>query len=73
MLNWRKRPGQEVELNDILVDIETDKFILEFPTPATGVLAGIIKNEGDHVSSEELIAIIERRDGPGAPASAHEA
>ncbi|MET7336020.1 biotin/lipoyl-containing protein, partial [Nonomuraea sp. NPDC005650] len=44
LLNWRKRPGQEVELNEILVDIETDKFILEFPAPATGVLAEIIKN-----------------------------
>src|SRR6478752_3230605 len=45
LLQWRKKPGQAVELDEILVEIETDKVVLEVPAPAAGVLAQIIKND----------------------------
>src|SRR6478735_5180951 len=52
LLQWRKKPGQAVEL-------ETDKVVLEVPAPAAGVLAQIIKNDGDSCIAEEVIAKID--------------
>jgi 2-oxoglutarate dehydrogenase E2 component (dihydrolipoamide succinyltransferase) len=59
LLQWKKKPGQAVEMDEILVEIETDKVVLEVPAPAAGVLAQIIKNDGDTCISEELIAKID--------------
>jgi len=59
LLQWRKKPGQAVEIDEILVEIETDKVVLEVPAPAAGVLAQIIKNDGDTCISEEVIAKID--------------
>jgi len=59
LLQWRKKPGQAVELDEILVEIETDKVVLEVPAPAAGVLAQIIKNDGDSCIAEEVIAKID--------------
>src|SRR3982074_680628 len=59
LLQWRKNPGQAVEMDEILVEIETDKVVLEVPAPAAGVLAQIIKNDGDTCISEEVIARID--------------
>ena len=59
LLQWRKKPGQAVEIDEILVEIETDKVVLEVPAPAAGVLAQIIKNDGDSCISEEVIAKID--------------
>jgi 2-oxoglutarate dehydrogenase E2 component (dihydrolipoamide succinyltransferase) len=59
LLQWRKRPGEAVEMDEILVEIETDKVVLEVPAPASGVLAQLIKNDGDVCVAEELIAKID--------------
>ncbi len=59
LLQWKKRPGEKVEIDEILIEIETDKVVLEVPAPAAGVLAQLIKNDGDTVVAEELIAKID--------------
>ena len=56
---WHKKPGDTVRRDENLVDLETDKVVLEVPAPVDGVLKQIIKNTGDTVGSQELIAIIE--------------
>lgn len=53
---WHKQPGEAVKRDDLLVDIETDKAVLEVSAPADGVLVEIFKTEGDIVLSEELLA-----------------
>ena len=59
LLQWKKKPGEAVELDEILVEIETDKVVLEVPAPAAGVLAQVIKNDGDSCIAEEVIAKID--------------
>ena len=59
LLQWKKRPGERVELDEILVEIETDKVVLEVPAPAAGVLAQLLKNDGDLCIAEEVIAKID--------------
>ena len=59
LLQWKKRPGEAVEMDEILVEIETDKVVLEVPAPASGVLAQLIKNDGDLCVAEEVIAKID--------------
>jgi 2-oxoglutarate dehydrogenase E2 component (dihydrolipoamide succinyltransferase) len=59
LLQWKKKPGQAVEIDEILVEIETDKVVLEVPAPAAGVLAQIIKNDGDSCVADEVIAKID--------------
>ena len=59
LLQWKKKPGQAVEMDEILVEIETDKVVLEVPAPAAGVLAQIIKNDGDSCVGDEVIAKID--------------
>ena len=59
LLQWKKRPGEAVEMDEILVEIETDKVVLEVPAPASGVLAQLIKNDGDLCIAEEVIAKID--------------
>ena len=59
LLQWKKKPGEAVELDEILVEIETDKVVLEVPAPAAGVLAQIVKNDGDSCIAEEVIAKID--------------
>ncbi len=57
--SWHKKPGDTVRRDENLVDLETDKVVLEVPAPADGVLKEIRKNVGDTVTSQELLAIIE--------------
>jgi 2-oxoglutarate dehydrogenase E2 component (dihydrolipoamide succinyltransferase) len=59
LLQWKKKPGQAVALDEILIEIETDKVVLEVPAPAAGVLAQVIKNDGDSCISDEVIAKID--------------
>ncbi|MDA0119541.1 2-oxoglutarate dehydrogenase complex dihydrolipoyllysine-residue succinyltransferase [Vibrio sp. T11.5] len=61
---WHKQPGDAVERDEVLVDIETDKVVLEVPAPEAGVLEAIIEEEGATVLSKQLIAKIK----PGAVA-----
>ena len=59
LLQWKKKPGEAVALDEILVEIETDKVVLEVPAPAAGVFAQIIKNDGEMCIAEEVIARID--------------
>jgi 2-oxoglutarate dehydrogenase E2 component (dihydrolipoamide succinyltransferase) len=65
---WHKQPGDAVKRDELLVDIETDKVVLEVVAPADGVLVKVLKNEGDTVLSEELIALVEAGAVAAAPA-----
>lgn len=69
---WHKRPGDPVARDDLLVDIETDKVVLEVVAPADGQLTEILKDEGEVVESEELIAHFSASEQPlpVAPAEA---
>lgn len=56
---WHKQPGDTVSRDDLLVDIETDKVVLEVVAPANGTLVEVLKAEGDEVLSNEVIARVE--------------
>jgi 2-oxoglutarate dehydrogenase E2 component (dihydrolipoamide succinyltransferase) len=59
LVAWRKKPGEAVKRDENLIDVETDKVVLELPAPADGVLAKIVKNDGESVTSGEVIAVID--------------
>src|SRR5881397_2988318 len=59
LLQWKKKPGEAVELDEILVEIETDKVVLEVPAPSAGVMAEIVKGDGESCVSDEVIARID--------------
>jgi len=59
LLHWKKKPGQAVAQDEILIEIETDKVVLEVPAPAAGVMAQIVKDDGASVTSDEVIARID--------------
>jgi 2-oxoglutarate dehydrogenase E2 component (dihydrolipoamide succinyltransferase) len=59
LLTWHKKPGEFVQRDENLIDIETDKVVLELPAPQAGVLTGISKGEGGTVVSNEVIATID--------------
>src|SRR6476469_11024131 len=63
---WHKKPGDSVKRDENLVDLETDKVVLEVPAPADGVLKEIKQQQGATVTSQQLLAIIEE----GATATA---
>ncbi len=56
---WHKQPGEACSRDELLVDIETDKVVLEVVAPADGAIKEIVKGEGDTVLSEELIGLFE--------------
>ena len=72
LLTWKKQPGQAVAMDEILVEIETDKVVLEVPAPVDGVMAQLVKNDGESCGSEEVIATIDTAGvaTAGAPAAA---
>ncbi|HEU0200775.1 MAG TPA: 2-oxoglutarate dehydrogenase complex dihydrolipoyllysine-residue succinyltransferase [Burkholderiaceae bacterium] len=59
LLNWKKQPGEAVAVDEILIEIETDKVVLEVPAPSAGVMAQIVKESGSTVGSGETIATID--------------
>ena len=59
LVAWRKKPGEPVKRDENLIDIETDKVVLELPAPADGVLLKLVKNDGDSVQSGDVIAVID--------------
>ncbi|MCC7326316.1 MAG: 2-oxoglutarate dehydrogenase complex dihydrolipoyllysine-residue succinyltransferase [Burkholderiales bacterium] len=59
LVNWHKKPGDAVARDENLVDVETDKVVLELPAPADGVLVELVKPGGATVTSNELIAVID--------------
>ena len=59
LVNWKKKPGDPVKRGENLVDLETDKVVLDIPAPADGVLGPILRQEGDIVTTGEVIATLE--------------
>jgi len=68
VLTWHKEPGEAVRKDENLVDLETDKVVLEVPAPATGVLGEIKTREGETVQADTLLGLIE--EGAAEPALA---
>ncbi|HLT63784.1 MAG TPA: 2-oxoglutarate dehydrogenase complex dihydrolipoyllysine-residue succinyltransferase [Pseudohongiella sp.] len=66
--SWHKKPGDAVKRDELLVDIETDKVVIEVVSPADGVLEKILKDTGDTIVSNELIALV--KEGAASQASA---
>ena len=66
VINWHKKAGDAVTRDEVLVDIETDKVVLEVPSPVDGVLASIAEDEGAVVTAGQLLGTVEA----GAAASA---
>ncbi|MBK7119480.1 MAG: 2-oxoglutarate dehydrogenase complex dihydrolipoyllysine-residue succinyltransferase [Comamonadaceae bacterium] len=72
MLQWKKKPGEAVAADEILIEIETDKVVLEVPAPSAGVLAEVLVGDGGTVVAEQLIARIDTdgKASAAAPAAA---
>jgi 2-oxoglutarate dehydrogenase E2 component (dihydrolipoamide succinyltransferase) len=69
MLTWKKKAGDFVAVDEILIEIETDKVVLEVPAPSAGVLSEIVVGDGATVAAEQLIARIDTEGKAGAAAS----
>ena len=69
LVSWHKQAGQPVKRDENLIDIETDKVVLELPAPNAGVLAEIRKPDGSTVTAQEVIAVIDT-EGKAAEAAA---
>jgi 2-oxoglutarate dehydrogenase E2 component (dihydrolipoamide succinyltransferase) len=72
LVAWRKKAGEPVKRDENLIDVETDKVVLELPAPADGVLVKIVKKDGESVTSGETIAVIDTdgKASAAAPAAA---
>jgi 2-oxoglutarate dehydrogenase E2 component (dihydrolipoamide succinyltransferase) len=70
LLTWKKKAGEAVAIDEILIEIETDKVVLEVPAPSAGVLAEIVQGDGATVVAEQLIAKIDTEGKAGAAAPA---
>src|SRR2546423_1667869 len=69
LLAWPKEEGEQVKRDENLIDIETDKVVLELPAPADGVLAKIIKGDGGTVKAGEVIATLDTEGKAAASAA----
>jgi 2-oxoglutarate dehydrogenase E2 component (dihydrolipoamide succinyltransferase) len=72
LLQWKKKPGEAVAQDEILIEIETDKVVLEVPAPSAGVMAEILVADGGTVLTEQVIARIDSagKASAAAPAAA---
>ena len=70
LMTWHKQVGQAVARDENLIDLETDKVVLELPAPLAGVLVKIIEQDGATVTSGQLIAHIDTEATAGASAPA---
>ena len=70
MLTWKKKVGEAVAVDEILIEIETDKVVLEVPAPSAGVITEILQGDGATVAAEQLIAKIDTEAVAGAAAPA---
>jgi len=61
LVTWHKKVGDNIDRDELLADIETDKVVLEVPSPESGVLKEILKSEGDIVLSSEIIARLDQQ------------
>src|SRR3954451_4438699 len=72
LVNWHKKPGEQVKRDENLIDVETDKVVLELPAPGDGVLIEITREDGATVTSNDVIAVIDT-DAKGAQPTATQA
>lgn len=78
LLQWKKQPGEAVGADEILIEVETDKVVLEVPAPAAGVLVEVVQGDGATVLADQLLARIDTEatasaapaGAPAAPAAA---
>src|SRR6478672_5606442 len=69
LVSWHKKIGEAVARDENLVDVETDRVVLELPAPVAGVLAEIRKGDGSTVAGQEVIAVLDS-DGSAAAVAA---
>ncbi|PHV13279.1 2-oxoglutarate dehydrogenase complex dihydrolipoyllysine-residue succinyltransferase [Chitinimonas sp. BJB300] len=69
LVSWKKKVGEFVERDENLIDLETDKVVLELPAPQAGVIVSLVKGDGSTVVSQELIATIDTEAKAGASAA----
>jgi 2-oxoglutarate dehydrogenase E2 component (dihydrolipoamide succinyltransferase) len=67
LVSWHKKPGDAVARDENLVDLETDKVVLEVPAPVAGILTEIKLSDGTTVTSGQILAMIEERAAAGVP------
>ncbi|MEI8325296.1 MAG: 2-oxoglutarate dehydrogenase complex dihydrolipoyllysine-residue succinyltransferase [Betaproteobacteria bacterium] len=70
LLQWKKQVGESVAIDEILIDVETDKVVLEVPAPAAGVIVELLVGDGATVAAEQLIARIDTEGKAGAAVAA---
>ena len=70
LLAWHKKPGEQVHRDENLIDVETDKVVLELPSPVDGVLVSIVKGDGSTVVAGEEIATIDTEASASVAAAA---
>ncbi len=68
LLQWKKKVGESVAIDEILIEVETDKVVLEVPAPAAGVIIELLMGDGSTVLAEQLIARIDTEAKAGAAA-----
>src|SRR4051812_12080076 len=66
--SWHKKIGEAVKGDETLIDVETDKVVLELPSPQSGVLVEILRPDGSTVQGQEVIAVIDTEAGAAASA-----
>ena len=66
LLQWKKKVGQAVAVDEILIDVETDKVVMEVPAPSAGVLIELLQGDGATVAAEQVIARIDTNATVGA-------
>lgn len=70
LLSWKKKAGEAVAIDEVLIEVETDKVVLEVPAPSAGVMAEIVMPDGSTVTSGQVIARIDSAGKAGAAAPA---
>src|SRR6218665_1755744 len=68
LLAWKKKAGEAVAVDEILIEIETERVVLEVPAPAAGVLVELVQADGATVAADQLIARIDTAAVAGAAA-----
>ena len=64
LLQWKKQPGEAVAVDEVLIEVETDKASIEVPSPVAGKVASIMVKEGDEIEVGQAIAAVEAGEGP---------
>ena len=70
LLQWKKKVGDQIAVDEILIEVETDKVVMEVPAPSAGVLVELVQPDGATVAAEQLIARIDTEGKAGAAAPA---